>query len=81
MEIEFHDLKELYNRLEPALEVKVTELKRVGYKGFEKKDIWYYLSNTVWMDANDLSLHQMVDDILKASNEEINQYKLNNSRG
>lgn len=80
MEIEFQDLKELYIRLEPALSAKVSEMKRVGYKEMEKKDVWNYLSNTVWNSATDLSLHQMVDDILKASNEVIYQYKVNNSR-
>lgn len=80
MEIEFQDLKELYNRLEPALSVKVSEFKRKGYKGIEKKDIWNYLGNTKWASANNLSLHQMVDEILNTSNEEIYQYKLNSSR-
>ncbi len=80
MEIEFQDLKQLYNRLEPALSVKISELKRKGYEGIEKKDIWSYLSNIKWASANDLSLHQMVDDILNASNENIYQYKSNNSR-
>lgn len=81
MEIEFQSLKDLYNRVEPALSVKVTELRRKDYKEIEKKDVWNYLTNVKWMTSKDLSLHQMVDDILNLSNEEIYQYRENNSRG
>ncbi len=81
MEIEFQSLKELYNRLEPALSCKVGELKRKDYKDISKKDVWNFLANTKWLEASDLSLSQMTDDILNASNEEIYQYKLNSSRG
>lgn len=80
MEIEFQDLKELYNRLEPALSTKIAEMKRKGYKEIEKKDVWNYLSSSKWMISTDLSLHQMVSDILNSSNQEIYQYKINNNR-
>lgn len=80
MEIEFQNLKELYNRLEPALTCKVADLKRNGYKNTSKKDVWEFLANCKWISAEDLSLHQMVSDILNSSNEEIYQYKVNNNR-
>ena len=78
MEIEFESLRELYNRLEPALSSKVSDLKRNDYSDVSKKDVWNYLAITKWKEAENLLLHQMVSDILNTANEEIYQYKVNN---
>ena len=64
MDINFKSVKELYERLTPALETKTLELKRSGYNYIKKEDIWNYLKGAKWKDASNLLLHQMVDDIL-----------------
>lgn len=71
MDIEFKDLNELYKRLEPALSTKEAELKRYDIDTLTKKDIWDYLAQTKWTVSNNLQLHQMVDDILHISNDDI----------
>lgn len=64
MDIEFNSIKELYERLEPALNAKVLELKRQHIHYVKKEDIWNYLKIKKWTDAKNLLLHEMVDDIL-----------------
>ena len=64
MDIEFGSVKELYERLTPALRTKELELKRNGINYIKKEDIWNYLKGAKWKDASNLLLHQMVDDIL-----------------
>ena len=74
MDIEFNNVKELYERLEPALSTKVTELKRNDLDYIKVEDVWNYLKETKWMSANNLLLYQMVDDILNLDNNEIDEY-------
>lgn len=74
MDIEFNNIKELYERLLPALNTKVTELKRNDIDYVKKEDIWNYLKNTKWSEANNLLLYQMVDDILNLDNYVIDEY-------
>ena len=74
MDIEFKDIKELYERLIPALNTKVNELKRNDMDYIKKEDIWNYLKGKKWVSANNLLLHEMVDDILNLDNYEIDEY-------
>ena len=74
MDIEFNDIKELYDRVTPALNTKVTELKRNDLDYIKKDDIWNYLKDKKWSKANNLLLYQMVDDILNLNNNEIDEY-------
>lgn len=74
MDIEFNSIKELYDRLQPALNTKVTELKRNDLDYIKAEDIWNYLKINKWEKANNLLLYQMVDDILNLKNEEIDEY-------
>lgn len=74
MDIEFNDVKELYQRLTPALNTKVTELKRNDLDYIKVEDIWNYLKVSKWQNANNLLLYQMVDDILNLDNTEIDEY-------
>lgn len=74
MDIEFNNIKELYNRLQPALNTKVTELRRNDLDYIKVEDIWNYLKITKWEKANNLLLYQMVDDILNLDNNLIDDY-------
>lgn len=74
MDIEFNSIKELYERLLPALNTKISELKRYDLDYIKKEDIWNYLKITKWQSATDLKLYQMADDILNLNNDEIDRY-------
>lgn len=74
MDIEFNSLEELYNRLRPALNVKLTDLKNNGYGYLKIEDIWNFLKEKKWRKSHDLSLNDMVSDILNCDNELIDDY-------
>ena len=74
MDIEFNDIKELYERLKPALNAKIAELKRFDLDYIKAEDIWNYLKENKWTKAQDLSLYQMVDDIMNLENYIIDDY-------
>ena len=74
MDIEFNSIKELYERLLPALTTKVNELKRYDLDYIKVEDIWNYLKDQKWSKANNLLLYQMVDDILNLDNDLIDEY-------
>ena len=74
MDIEFNNVKELYERLKPALNTKITELKRNDLDYINVEDIWNYLKDSKWSKDNNLLLYQMVDDILNLDNIEIDEY-------
>lgn len=72
--LEFKSLDELYNRVLPALYSKIKELRRLGFKYVNEKDIWNYLVVTSWKNKNNLQLHELINDILYADNYRINDY-------
>ena len=74
MDIEFNNVKELYIRLKPALNAKVTDLKRNDLDYIKEEDIWNYLKDKKWSKANNLLLYEMVDDILNLDLNEIDEY-------
>ena len=71
---EFNSLEELYTRIKPALHTKKEEMKRAGYAYIRTEDIWNYLKESVWKKATNLSLYQMVSDILNTDNIHIDAY-------
>lgn len=70
-DITFSSLKELYDRLTPALTSKTIELHRLGYKYIKEEDIWNYLKENKWVNSVDLLLYQMVDDIINVDSTNI----------
>lgn len=74
MDLKFSNKRELYELLLPALETKEIHLRRNDYLGLSKKHIFEYMQKVVWVDENNLHLHQMVSDILNADNSAINSY-------
>ena len=76
-EIKFSSLEDLYNRLKPALRSKVKELRQLDKIYIKENDIFEYLSNTRWESSTNLTLDQMVDDILYLDNDKIDEYVQN----
>ena len=73
MEYEFTTLEELYKRVKPALRSKEKELEKMGYSNIKEIDIWNSLKNK-WKNTNNLTLSDIIDDILNTSCEELNSY-------
>ena len=72
--IRFNSLEELYNRLIPAMETKVNELKSRGIKYININDIWEYLKKYKWKNSRNLTLSDCVDDILNTNDEDYKKY-------
>lgn len=62
--ITFNSIDELYNRLKPAFQLKLNELKSKKITFITVKDLWTFLSKTKWSKEKDLELCDMVNDIL-----------------
>ena len=75
--IEFQNIKQLYNRLLPALRTKKSEMIRYGINYVSEEDIWNYLKEIKWKKANNLSLYDMVNDVLNTDNSYIESYLKN----
>ena len=73
-EIKFNSLEDLYNRLKPALRSKLKELKKLNKNYIQEFDIFEYLTDSKWENSNNLTLDQMVDDILYVNNDKLDEY-------
>lgn len=71
MEYEFKTLKELYDRIKPALTSKKSEFKKIGMPYISEADIWNYLTKTKWVNAKELSLYQMVSDVFNCKCDDV----------
>ena len=65
--MEFNSLNELKQRVMPALKMKEERFLKEGKK-ITTEDIWLYLKNNKWMKSKNLSLNEIVNDILKLEN-------------
>lgn len=71
---EYNSQKELYMNLVPALNVKLKLLRRNNYKDITREDIWNYLRDNKWRYGVDLTLADMVQDIIHTDNLEISKF-------
>lgn len=72
---EYKSQKELYKSLIPALNVKLRLLRKSNYSDITNRDIWNYLKNSKWVNSINLTISEMVNDIIHADNKEIDIYK------
>ena len=78
MEIEFNNIEELKKRVTPALQTKLKELKSENYKYVTTDDIWNFLIKN-WKKGKDLTLYDIINDILNLNNEDIEEYAIKRS--
>lgn len=76
-EISFSSLKELYNRVLPALYSKSKELYNLGFNYINEKDIWNYLVESKWSNRVNLELHELISDIIHCDNYVLKDYVVN----
>ena len=74
MDITFTSQEQLYERVKPALYTKQAEMQRAGYGYIRCEDIWNYLKECKWKTATNLSLGDMVNDILNSEDIFIDDY-------
>ena len=80
---EYKSQQELYEGLIPAINVKLKMLKNSEYQYITKEDIWNFLKETKWKNSVDLTLGEMVNDIIHIENKDIDIYlkdKLKNEK-
>jgi hypothetical protein len=74
MDIVFSTLSELYQRVKPALLSKKQELNGAGYNYIKVEDIWNCLREKKWVKTSNLSLSEVINDILNIDNFMIDDY-------
>ncbi|MGN1379832.1 MAG: post-transcriptional regulator [Bacilli bacterium] len=72
-EFKFKSLNELFNRLYPALNTKVNELKKENILVSEIM-LWNYLKEYIWLDSTSLTLYDMVENIFSLDKEKLIKY-------
>lgn len=77
---DYKSQEELYQGLIPALNVKIKYLKKNKITNITKEDIWDYLKETKWKNSVDLTLADMVQDILHIDNQELVTQKNKNKK-
>ena len=66
--IEFETIEELKKRITPALKTKAKELKNYNIK---EEDIWNHLIKNKWKKSKDLTLYDIINDIMNIKIEDI----------
>ena len=72
--MEFTSLQQLYRKLLPAFNVKKRLILKSKYKDINNEKIWNYLTETKWKEATNLSLPEMINDIITVDLEDIFKY-------
>lgn len=62
--MEYTSQLELYLALLPVFKVKQRLLSNASYNDVTNEDIWKYLSVNKWRKTNNLTLSEMVNDII-----------------
>ena len=80
MDYEFTSVLDLKAHIKQALDSKVKEMQRKNIKYVNQDDIFEYLRNNVWPLKNNLTLYNIVDDILNTNNEVFCDYVVNKKK-
>lgn len=70
----FSSVEELYNRVKPALKSKLKDLTRIGINYVQEVDIFNYLKSSIWAKRRNLTLGEIVNDIMTVENSELESY-------
>ena len=80
MDYEFTSVLDLKAHIIPALDSKVKEMQRKNIKYVNQDDIFEYLRNNVWPLKSNLTLYNIVDDILNTDNKVFCDYVVNKKK-
>lgn len=62
--MEFSSQQELYNKLIPVFNVKKRLINNSKYKDITNEDIWHYLIENKWRTYHNLTISDIVNDII-----------------
>ena len=71
--MEFTSQFELYKKVLPAFNVKKRLVSNSKYKNITNENIWVYLINNKWKNSINLTLSDIVNDIITVDLEEVNE--------
>ena len=74
----FNNATELYQRVFPALKTKKEEINLEFKSNVKEIEIWQYMRNRIWKETVDLTLGDIIEDILNTKNDDIYFYIKNN---
>ena len=67
----FKTIEELYQRVLPALRIKVKDMKLEKLALIDEKSLWDYFCNKKWRIQKSITLGEMIDDILNTDSFQI----------
>lgn len=73
-DIKFKTLRELYERILPALKSKTKELHKKGMNYIHEEDIWNFLKTYKWTSSRDLDLSSIVNDVFNVNESELDGF-------
>ena len=73
--MDFTTKEQLYDALLPVFSAKQRLLGHEKYYNINNKEIWSYLVKTKWIHARNLSLSEVVNDLILLEPKEIINYK------
>ena len=62
--MEFTSQQQLYNKLLPVFNVKKRLIKNTEYNDITNQHIWYYLIENKWKNSYNLTISDIVNDII-----------------
>lgn len=71
--MEYTSQYDLYKNLLPVFNVKKRLILHSKYKNITNEDIWLYLIETKWKKSYNLSISEIVNDIITIDLEKINK--------
>lgn len=77
--MEFTSQQELYQKLQPVFNVKKRLIQNSEYKDITNKDIWNYLIKTKWKQSYNLTISDIVNDIITLDLDNINKDEYSNN--
>ena len=69
----YTNIKELFNDLKPAFNVKLRLIKK-DYDYITRNDIWNYLKINKWRKDIGLTISEMVDDIIMVDIDKVDRF-------
>lgn len=73
MEMDFNNIEDLYIRVLPSLRLKQRLLMQEGHS-IGISNIWDYLTKEKWVKGKDLTLYDIVNDIMTLDVNEVIKY-------
>lgn len=69
----YSNIKELFDSLKPAFNVKLRLIKK-DYDYITRNDIWNYLKINKWCKDVNLTISEMVDDIIMVDIDKVDRF-------